>query len=287
MKLCQSCVVPVMDYCSGAWGFAENADLDGIQARAARCFLGVNRYAPKLGTEGDMGWDPPEVRRKIEMLRLWNRVVGMDDGRLPKIMYKHMLTQGHPWLQEVKSIFSASKTTDVYERNVPIVNVKVFLTHVKGCLLSLRCTAWSQSILLKPKLAIYSQHKTHICTEDYCKVNLKRGQRSLIAKMRLGVFPINVEIGRYNNIPRSERYCQMCDLRSVEDEIHVLLYCPSYTEERNKLFIHACLMVPNFKDLDETDQVWQLLSHINIIRKTSCFLATVLNTRQELLRVTT
>ena len=53
-----------------------------------------------------MGWDPPVVRCKIEVLRLWNRLVGTNDQKMPKLLYKHMLSQNHPWIAKIKNIFN-------------------------------------------------------------------------------------------------------------------------------------------------------------------------------------
>ena len=98
-----------MDYCSGVWGYTQSKELDNIHFRAARCFLGVNKFAPKLGIEGDMGWISPDIRRKVEMIRFWNRVIGMDNDRLPKIVYNDMTKNGHPWLDEIRNIFALTK----------------------------------------------------------------------------------------------------------------------------------------------------------------------------------
>ena len=38
-------------------------------------------------------------------------------------------------------------------------------------------------------LELYRQYKNTAIQESYCKVSLKRGQRSVLAKIRLGVFP--------------------------------------------------------------------------------------------------
>ena len=38
---------------------------------------------------------------------------------------------------------------------------------------------------------------------------------------------LNLEIvfGRYEGIPRQERFCELCDSGLVEDEIHFILVC--------------------------------------------------------------
>ena len=42
-----------------------------------------------------------------------------------------------------------------------------------------------------------------------------------------------IELGRYNNIERSERICTLCDAKEIEDEYHFILQCPRYSNLRN------------------------------------------------------
>ena len=64
-KLYDACVRPVMDYCSGIWGYEAHEKLDRIHVRALRTFLDVNRHTAIAGIEGEMCWIPPIIRRKI------------------------------------------------------------------------------------------------------------------------------------------------------------------------------------------------------------------------------
>lgn len=56
-------------------------------------------------------------------------------------------------------------------------------------------------------------------------VYIPQGHRRAIVMFRSGVGPLLVDIGRYNNMPLRVRVCFSC-LNVVEDEMHVLLYCP-------------------------------------------------------------
>jgi hypothetical protein len=49
-------VIPVMDYCSGIWGYGNYDICNKIQQRAIRYYLGVHSKAPILAIEGDTGW---------------------------------------------------------------------------------------------------------------------------------------------------------------------------------------------------------------------------------------
>ena len=55
-KMFNSCVVPVIDYCSGILGFKQFNTIDTLQNRAIQYFLGVHRFTPILAINGKMGW---------------------------------------------------------------------------------------------------------------------------------------------------------------------------------------------------------------------------------------
>ena len=59
---------------------------------------------------------------------------------------------------------------------------------------------------------------------------------SLLSRLRTGSLPLEVETGRYNNVPlenRLRKQCQVC----VEDEIHFTVDCPFYDDLRYTSFI--------------------------------------------------
>ena len=58
-KMFDSCVSPILDYCSGVWGYNKLEKLNTVQNRAIRLFLGVHRFTPNKAIKGDMGWHLP------------------------------------------------------------------------------------------------------------------------------------------------------------------------------------------------------------------------------------
>ena len=63
---------------------------------------------------------------------------------------------------------------------------------------------------------------------------------------------LEVDAGRYRNIPADKRYCFSCEDK-VEDEIHFLFECPIYAEIRNKL-ISSIENYEHFTSLSKLDQ---------------------------------
>ena len=162
-----------MDYCSSIWGYTDNDKLDKIHMKAIRCYLGVNRYAPKAGIEGEIGWTPPKIRRHLNILRLWNKIVSMENTRLPRVIYNFLFISNidKTWVTEVKSIFSIINCKDVYDNNVPIINLKAFLSYAKNKHLAQHIVTWKREIDSKSKLCVFKQYKKEYVRESYCELN--------------------------------------------------------------------------------------------------------------------
>ena len=61
--------------------------------------------------------------------------------------------------------------------------------------------------------------------------------RNIVSKFRLSSHNLHIETGRHQKpkIPKQLRTCK-CDNTSIEDEIHVLLQCPFYSDKRTEFF---------------------------------------------------
>jgi hypothetical protein len=64
------------------------------------------------------------------------------------------------------------------------------------------------------------------------------------------VAPIRLEIGQYEHIKLEERCCFNCS-NLIEDETHVILHCPVYSDFRNNLFTEVLKVNRNFMRLSE------------------------------------
>ena len=52
-------------------------------------------------------------------------------------------------------------------------------------------------------------------------------------KLRISSHKLKIETGRYDNIPRDDRLCNLCNCNRTEDETHFLLDCPSFSSIRD------------------------------------------------------
>ena len=59
------------------------------------------------------------------------------------------------------------------------------------------------------KLRTYKLLKNEYTTEHYCKIFLPRKHKSALAKFRIGVAPIKLETGRYENIAVDNQFVKL------------------------------------------------------------------------------
>ena len=80
-----------------------------------------------------------------------------------------------------------------------------------------------------------------------------------IRYMNQGIY-IYLETGRYQGIPPHQRLCEQCDSGEVEDEIHFLLCCSKFREERQQLFKTISQSCNNFLQLNPREKYYWLMT---------------------------
>ena len=106
-KLFRCGVTSVMEYGSSIWGFKKAPEIDMIQNRAMRYFLGVHKYTPIAGMLGDMGWYQQSIGRKLCILRLWNRIIQMEEDSLTKVLFNADYDVcDNNWASKTSSLFT-------------------------------------------------------------------------------------------------------------------------------------------------------------------------------------
>ena len=275
-KLYSCCIVPILDYSAAVWGYKPFSKPDTIQHRVIRYFLGVHRFAANSMIEGDMGWLPCVYRRRLLMLNLWNRLVLCNPARL---LYKvfswdKRFVNSRSWTSEVRTILTTVEQLDCFSINAPCDVVSAY-----SAMSAISEADWECKRYRFPKLRYYNMYKSVFYVEDYVKCNMPKWQRSILAQFRAGILPLEVEIGRYQNIELQNRICKICSLSEVEDEIHFLCQCPFYNELRTDLYFLANEAYQDFDSLDLLDKFVYLLA--NMQKQVSVFLLKAIHKRRD------
>ena len=97
--------------------------------------------------------------------------------------------------------------------------VKMFLLSMKQKYISY----WQHTLQHSQKLEFNRSFKERICHFQLSRDNWKVSDRRTLTKLRISNLKLMTELGRYNNSPRDNRLCPVCDCNQTEDEIHSLL----------------------------------------------------------------
>ena len=245
-KLYESLVLPVLLYGSALWGTKEYKKLNVIQNRACRYFLGVPKTTSNIACRGDMGWLSLEAKQQIEMVRLWCRLKNMKKDRLTYGIHQWSLSMSHRYFKTVEFyVKSILKDSNLLENASQMdgVDTKAILQELRKCLNLEDKSEWTKNVgndkgnYNGNKLRLYRCHKKEIFVETYVTSRMPFMHRRSLAMLRCGSLPIQIELGRRQNVPLAERLCTLCH-NGVEDETHILLQCPIYDDLRQRLLIH-------------------------------------------------
>ena len=257
--LFQSGVLSISDYCAGVWGTKVFNKIEQVSYRGARYYLGVHRFASTDSLLGDLGWVSAKTRHKLHILKLWNRLCEMPVNRLTKKVFSWDLlysTRRGTWSHAVKNVLREAGHEELFDNRYPCD-----IVHLKEILYANDEHDWDLSRYRSDKLRYYNLYKYSKESEEYLNLNIKRYHRSLFAQFRCGILPLQIEVGRFRNIPLCDRICPICK-HSVEDEIHFLCQCSCYSDYRNTLFQKAQLVYTNFMNIDVIDQFSFLMSNM-------------------------
>ncbi len=260
--LYESMVCSVMDYSAAIWGTKNFDCMNGVHKRAMRFFTGVHRLTPIPGYTGDMGWPSTNIRWKLEAVRLWNRLIGIDNDRLVKKVLLwdlsfHETSNKSNFSSHVKQICCEAGTKVCFTNRD-----RLNLDTIKNALLEKMGRDWLTSIQNMKKLDVYKCVKINFGVEKYLLLNLSKYEKALLSQLRYGVLPLRVETGRFVGESHENRICTLCDLNCVENTMHFLFQCPLYTNNRNELYNRAKLVLPEWNNLTEVEKLCKLFTEL-------------------------
>jgi len=214
------------------WGLKNSQSVNRIQYRAIRYFLGLPPKTPLCALQGEVGWYTQRSKKWLVMVRFWNRLMKMSNDRITRKIFDWDWEKGNDsWAQDMKYIFGKLNLNDIWlnksECDIATLQEKLF---------EMDKNEWAQEKDSKPKLRTYRMFKDTYATEKYVLQCIPKHERSLMAQLRCGVLPLEIETGRYKRLDVDERKCKICNSGQVEDESHFILQCSEFSTERHSFF---------------------------------------------------
>ncbi|CAB4043043.1 Hypothetical predicted protein [Paramuricea clavata] len=88
---------------------------------------------------------------------------------------------------------------------------------------------WRHKLENSSKLTFYTSIKEDYELETYLTTITNSNQRKHLTQLRLSNHKLMIELGRYENIPREDRICKVCQAGEIETEHHFLTSCEAYS----------------------------------------------------------
>ena len=132
------------------------------------------------------------------------------------------------------------------------------------------------------KLRIYARLKKDRGLENYLK-NVDLEKRIPLTKIRLSNHDLVIEKGRHQGLEVHQRNCPLCSEILVEDELHFLLQCKTYTSIRADRFSQAKIYFPEFDHFSKDQQLKTLLTDDHIVKHSGNYLLKAFELRRFIL----
>ncbi len=229
--LFQSQVVPILCYGNSVWGPTTKAgEGEKVLQLVARFYLALPVSATRVAYLGDMGWTPLEMEWTLNVVRLYNRMKMLPE-RLTRWVFDYVVENEAEWYNNlVKVLDDVGILASVTEN-------KIGMRILKERLETFYANKWKEHVTGQSKLHTYQTFKKELKMEPYVMSNLPLNQRTLVASLRCGCLPLQIEIGQWGgehsrSVPVEECICELCVGEHVEDEGHFLFHCEYYWEIR-------------------------------------------------------
>ncbi|XP_071136614.1 uncharacterized protein [Mytilus edulis] len=241
-KLYENLVQPVLLYGSSIWGISEHKQLETVQNRACRYFLGAFKNSTNLAVRGDMGWTTVKTKQNIEVMRLFFKLSNLEDDRIVRTIHETSKAKQRSWHSRVLALLRKSELNFLINLNI---TTKQKLRMAQDKLTAIDQEKWlidvfdDKNSVNGNKLRTFRRFKNNCKTSLFVKtINFRDHRRILFLNFRCGSLPLAVETGRYTKptTPLCDRLCLFCNNNFIETEQHFLIDCNFYSDIREELF---------------------------------------------------
>ena len=223
-------VVPIMLYGCEVWGTKNNDMLEKLHLRFYRYILKVKNSTPNCMLYGELGRYPVDIFIKCRIITYWHNLVNSSNQKLSHSMYNVLLelyrndTFKSNWLSYIHKILNDCGMSDIWITQGAFLSNNQLKSMIKERLKDQYKQKWVSDVELNSKCILYKSFKTDLKMEKYL-VELSGYHRRMMVRFRLCNHKLAVERGRYNNVERHRRYCDICNENILGDEFHTLMEC--------------------------------------------------------------
>lgn len=273
LDLFDKLVKPILLYGCEIWGYGNNAILEKVQLKFCKLLLHLRNTTPTCMIYGELGRYPIEIDIKVRMISFWANLLTGKDSKLSCLAYKLLLSLTDTvnfksdWLESIKNIFNECGMPYIW-RNQNFMSSTWLKLTIKTCLQDQYKQTWHANVQNSPVTLNYRIFKESFELEKYFDILDKKDMYTL-CKFRMLNHKLPIETGRWNNIQREDRKCNLCDLNDLGDEFHYLFKCKQIDNKRKECIDKKFSHRPNilkFKNLMSSTKKSLLKKLCSLIR---------------------
>ena len=238
-ELFVKCVLPIITYGSEVWGIKATYGIENVLIKFCRQQLGVGSKTPTVAVLGECGIYPVFLTCYVNALKYWIRILSLPENNLVRacydMLYAYQNNGRKNWAADIKTLLYSYGFGYIWEQqhiNIPAYFINEFTERIHDVYRQ----TWSEMKANTSKLSLYNLFKQNFQCEIYLCLDVPFRLRKYLSKLRISCTSLEIEKGRQEGIPKEDRLCKICveeNLNKVEDEFHVLLECPAYSDARN------------------------------------------------------
>ena len=243
-------VKPILLYGCETWGFGKNDIIERVHLKFCKLLLHVKTSTPNFMVYGELGRYPIDIDIKVRMISYWTKLILGNQSKISSLSYKLLYIRDFQnknvtcaWLNRIRCILNDCGMSYIWNTQNCISDKWLKLV-VKNNLVDQFKQTWTSMIEHSSKGDNYKLFKHDLKFEDYLDV-LDDKDKFLLVKFRTSNHRLPIEVGRWRNIKRENRICNLCIGRNLGDEFHYLFECPSLSNERKKYFEPHFINRPN------------------------------------------
>ena len=299
-------VVPILTYGSEVWtGFNQNTKRykefkspnylyeefvgEKLHTKLSKILLGVNSKTSNAACRAELGRYPIMINAITNMMAYRSRLEKLTTNDLVKdslnddiLLDSYGLSNWYSCTNEILRITNNNQTLLLKS------NKLVRKTITKG-LRSSYDSFFSDNLFNdtrsdeneKNKLRTFRKFKNTIKYEPYLNLNMKKETINYYSQFRLSAHKLQIELARHIKVPKEQRNhqkllvrkCKCCNSNNNEDELHFMMECHAYRNEREAFLNDIYDMCMNASNLSSENLFIWLLSNedVNIMTKTIKF----------------
>ena len=283
LTLVDAMIKPILLYNSDFWGcmkLPKGNPIENLDMMICKSLLGVQKCTTNIGVLLELGRLPLQLNAIKNSVKNWERIRKKNANKLVLASFKDAVDENCLWLSNIKQTLEHNGMLNLflnqYENKPLFIHKKLFQTLSD----QFHQSAFASIKDEKSKLRTYSIFKTKIGLEEYL-TRIKDCQvRTEVTKLRLSNHNLLIETGRHKKLPKEMRACPFCPTR-VENELHFLLQCPTYSTMRTTVLDTMTERDTMFPFYSLKEKLECMMTHID--RDVALFIANCFKVRNFLL----